>query len=192
MLALLGEARELSNPELYRLHGLRLDGKERRYLNDLGLVESRKVGRSFVHELTDRGWRWCADELTAGRPPRAGSLGNALYAVLAGLSRHLERAERGLADLFHPEEAGTLDDRIRAAYDELAKEPGDWISLTALRRDLNGASRTKVDEALRRLNQDPKVNLAPDDDQRSLTQADRDAALRIGGENNHLLSIGPA
>lgn len=192
MLALLGAARELSNPELHRLHGLRLDGKDRVALNERGLVDSRKVGRSFVHDLTDRGWRWCADELTADRPPRAGYLGNALYAVLAGLSRHLDRAELGLADLFHPEVADPLQDRIRAAYRGLAKDPGDYVSLTDLRRGLDGATRAEVDEALLALNRDPSVIIAPNDDQESMSTQDRAAALRIGGQDNHLLSIGPA
>ena len=64
-------ARKLSNAELEALIGIRLEGKERRKLNDLKLVESEKPGRRFVHELSDAGWRWCAEELAAGarRPP---------------------------------------------------------------------------------------------------------------------------
>ena len=42
LFALMGEAREVSNAELAERAGFRLDGKERRKLNDLKLVDSRK------------------------------------------------------------------------------------------------------------------------------------------------------
>jgi hypothetical protein len=46
LFALMGEAREVSNSELAERAGFRLDGKDRRRLND------RKVGRTYAHELT--------------------------------------------------------------------------------------------------------------------------------------------
>ena len=66
LFALMGEAREISNPELEERAGFRLDGKERRRLNNLKLVDSRMVRRAYVHELTDAGWHWCATELSVG------------------------------------------------------------------------------------------------------------------------------
>ncbi len=97
----MAEAKEVPNPELKERNGFTLDGKQRRHLNDEKPVDSQKRGRSFVHELTDKGWRWCADELGADGPlARAGSAGGALYAVLAGLRRYLHRAELTLADVF--------------------------------------------------------------------------------------------
>jgi hypothetical protein len=39
-------------------------------------------------------------ELSRERPPRSGSAGGALYAVLAGLCRYLERADLKLSDIF--------------------------------------------------------------------------------------------
>ena len=66
LFALLSAARQLSNEELQELIGIRLVGKERRKLNELKLVESERRGRWFVHELSDAGWRWCAEELAAG------------------------------------------------------------------------------------------------------------------------------
>ena len=52
LFTLMGEAREVSNSELAERAGFRLDGKERRRLNDRKLVDSRKVGRTYAHELT--------------------------------------------------------------------------------------------------------------------------------------------
>ena len=66
LFALLAEAHPLSNPELEERVGFRLDGAACRRLNQLKLVETIQPRRAFVHELTDAGWRWCAD----GSPPR--------------------------------------------------------------------------------------------------------------------------
>jgi len=192
LFVLMAEARELSNTELDELCGLRLDGKERLRLNDLGLVDSSRAGgRSpYVHELTDRGWQWCEDELSAGRPAgEKSSLAKAFYVVLAGLRRYLAHTEIGIGDVFHLE---TVEDRVRATYRRLAKEPGDYVSLTDLRRGLDGSPRADVDEALLALNRKRQVILVADDAQEELTQADRDAALRIGNQDNHLLAIEPA
>jgi hypothetical protein len=190
LFVLMFEARELSNPEMDELHKLRLTGQELTDVLDLGYVVSRKVKRgAWAHELTDKGWRWCADELVADRPPRVDSLGKAFYGFLGKFARYLDRAELGLADVFAPAEP-SLEDRIRSAYRTLAADPGDWVSLTDLRRALNGDPRTEVDAALLGLNDDPEVHIAPEDDQESMTQQDREAALRIGGQDNHLLSIG--
>ncbi|MER6830800.1 hypothetical protein ABT352_32740 [Streptosporangium sp. NPDC000563] len=80
--------------------------------------------------------------------------------------------------------------RVRDAYQALAKEPGDWVSLTQL-RDRLGADlpREQVDAALRRMNRMPDVNLVPDDNQKMLTREDRAAALHIGEQDKHLISI---
>jgi hypothetical protein len=107
MFALLAEAREVSNPELEERVGFRLVGKEHRKLKDLKLVTGPEDRRPYAHELTDAGWRWCNDELSAGPGAGRGSkdIERALYAILAGLGRYLEVIAM-LSDL--PEEAWTL------------------------------------------------------------------------------------
>jgi hypothetical protein len=79
--------------------GIRLEGRERRRLNDLKLVESEKPGRSFVHELSDAGWQWCADELADGPFGRASSLERAQYLMFRVFDRYLDAARLSLADL---------------------------------------------------------------------------------------------
>ncbi|RSM62357.1 hypothetical protein DMH03_09575 [Amycolatopsis sp. WAC 01376] len=192
MLVLMAEGRELSNTEMNELHGLRLTGSERERLDDQGLVTSSRSGNGpFVLELTDPGWRWCADELAAGRPnaSRQESLGKALYAVLAGIGRYLEDAERGLADVFSCAPAESVEDRIRAIHRKLAERPGDYVSLTDLRQELNGVPRAETDKALLRLNREKGVTLAPEEDQKLLTDHDRAAALCLGTQDVHLLAI---
>jgi hypothetical protein len=191
LLTLMAEAREVSNNELAELTGFRVTGDVRRVLNELGLVTSVRAGitKPYQHELTDAGWAWCASELTARTPPRAQSAGGALYAVLGSLARFLERSGLRLHEVF---EAGELaiDGRVRAAYAKLAPEPRAWVGLATLRDALNGESRAEVDQALHRLNRAADVNLIPESNQKVLTEEDRDAAVRIGGEDRHLIAIG--
>jgi len=193
---LMAEAREISNPELAQRAGFRLDGKERRKLNDLKLVESRMSGRTFAHELTDAGWRWCATQLSAGLPGKASSSEGALYAVLDGLARYLDYTDQTLADLFRQraaseisEVAVDIDVLIKSAYHRLAAEPAEFVKLRELRSELPDVPRAQLDSALEQMYRTRQVNLVPQSNQQALTQADRDAALRIGGEAKHMISV---
>ena len=207
LFALLSEARTLSNNELQALIGIRLDGKERRKLNDLKLVESERPGRAFAHELSDAGWRWCADELSAGRPGRGTSLERSHYLVFGVFARYLSAAHLSLADLVSsapelPAEGkhvrrdaaagdGDLTARVAAACQSLAARPGEFVKLTQLRERLADIPRPALDAALTTLFTTRRVNLIPQSNQQALTAADRASALRIGGEHKHLISIEP-
>lgn len=137
LLALLAQERPVSNAELASRAGLRLQGAERRRLNDLGLVESVRRGRGFVHELS---------------------------------------------------EAGT-ESLITASYDTLAPARGEFVGLRELRAGLPGAARPRVDRALKEMYAAQRVNLVPRSNQRALSDADREAAIRLGGEHKHMISI---
>ncbi len=149
-------------------------------------------------------------------PQRSGWAGAGCLALLGGLQRHLVRHDRRLADIFEspsapvepapaPREiAGpaaspaptvtlTMADvqaRVRAAYVELAREPGDWVSLTRVRERLADVARADVDAALESMIELPDVNIVPASNQKALTGADRAAAVRIGNEDKHLIWIG--
>jgi len=203
LFALLAEARELANPDLEKRVGFRLTGKERRKLNELKLVDSRKSGRTYVHELSDAGWRWCADELCAPQRARALSMERALYGILAALRRYLDGTGQGLADIFRPEQAGheqtrreqaqhepaDIEQRIVAGYRALTKEPGEFVKLSALRSELSAISRADADMALDKMYRSQRINLIPQANQLILSEADHQAALRIGGEYKNLISI---
>jgi hypothetical protein len=211
LFALLGEARQVANPELEQLIGVRLDGAERRDLNDRRLVESTRAGRAFAHELSDAGWRWCAQELAAAPTGRGSSLERAHYRVFAVFARYLDAAGLSLADIVRPEaeaeaEAETEADTeaseaatetaeadltacIEAGYRSLALGSGEFVSLRELRLRLPGRSRPDVDAALAALFTAQRINLIPQSNQRALSDADREAALLIGGECKHLISI---
>ncbi|WDZ82647.1 hypothetical protein [Micromonospora cathayae] len=81
---------------------------------------------------------------------------------------------------------------VRAAYRELAVTPGDWVGLADLRELLDEVDRDVVDAALRGLVRQPDVRIIPVANTKSLTARDRAAAVRIGDEENHALSIGAA
>ncbi|MEV0590125.1 hypothetical protein [Nonomuraea cavernae] len=215
------EAREISNSELKERRGLTIDGKKRRRLNELKLVDSWKQGRGFVHVLTDSGWARLGEDLRTGRLPAfTGSSGVLARALLGWLPTFLERTHQRLADVFQPTEVetaeaparedpagetpaekapagetpagepGGLEARVRAAYTELAAEPGTWVSLTRLRPLLGDAPRQQVDETLVRMERLADVNLVPESNQKALTAQDREAAVIIGDQDKHLLWIG--
>ncbi len=185
LLALMAEAREVSNKELEQTYGFTLTGKERERLNERKLVGSRKEGRTFVHELLDDGWVRCRDVLTAPRPAR----GNiALHAVLAGLNRYLEYADVSLADIFsHPSQSIEL--KIMSVYRGLAKRRGAAVRLAELRRKLNRIDADTVTDALRRMHENGSLVLIPEEDQKRLKPEDRSAAVVIGLRSFHMMAV---
>ncbi|UOZ04109.1 hypothetical protein [Amycolatopsis sp. WQ 127309] len=194
MLTLMVLGREVPNPELQERVGFTLTGKDRTQLNDTGYVASAKVGRTFVHQLTDSGWAWCEAEMQEQTPPppRPQSvLCSALYLVLGGLSGFLRQEKLRPADVFGVEadvEPEDLEGRIRVAYGELVREPRGWVGLVDLRPKL-GAPADEVDAVLKELSRTGQAHLVPEDNRKVLNAADHEAAIRIGGEDNHLLSI---
>jgi hypothetical protein len=194
----MAEAREIPNAELRSVFGIRLTPDQRRRLNDLKLLSSRTEERRLIHELTDRGWVWCAAELEAERPPRSGSMGTVAYALLAGVGRYLKRSGRSLSDVFdvrveasaepEPREMD-VEGRIRDAYRRLANEKNGWVSLARLRGAIGDVRRAEVDAALRRMYRSPLVNIVAEADQSLLTPEDRESAVEIGGQDKHLLAI---
>lgn len=77
--------------------------------------------------------------------------------------------------------------RIRAAYRHLAN-PGELVSLTDL-RPMVGGHRGLVDAALTHLGRQNGVSIVPESNQKMLTAWDRAAAVRIGSQDKHLISI---
>jgi hypothetical protein len=194
LFALMGAAREISNNELYELAGFRIDGKLRKTLNDRHLVTSTRQGnKPYVHVLTDAGWKRCEAELAGGRLKPTKHLAGAFYMVLDGVGHFLQRENKTLVQMFGQQPAKpaepVTDARIASLYRQLAEKQGDWVRLADLRDRLNGADRAEVDRVLKAMSKAGRAHLAPEPDRKSLTAADRDAAIRVGGEDNHLLVV---
>ncbi|MFI7031842.1 hypothetical protein ACIBK1_24310 [Microbispora rosea] len=79
---------------------------------------------------------------------------------------------------------------IRKAYAQLADRPNAWVSLTRLRPLLGDAPRDVVDAALCHMIGLPDVRLVPWENQKTLTQADREAAVVVGDQPKHRIWIG--
>ena len=124
MIALMALNKETRNAELRGRYGLDVKKPMRVKLNREGLVQSRSLGaKGFAHELTDAGWAWVVAELDAQQvPPRAGSAGGALYALLNGLKVALDARGMVIQELFDqsepaaPRQPGSLRARIRQVY----------------------------------------------------------------------------
>jgi hypothetical protein len=191
LMALMAMNEEVTNAVLKERVGFILEGPARLRLNQAGYVDSRMPGRAYVHELTDKGWAWCWDEMTQTAPPKADSGTRSLYAVLRGLRRYLDSKDLRLADVFGVTET-TLASRLRMAYESAATGLDDWVPLAAIRTQLGDAPRSEVDAEILRLERLSTVNLVPQTDQAQITPTDEAAALRIGGKDKHLLRFGRA
>jgi len=192
MIALMALNKETPNAELKRLYRIDVRKPARDKLNRAGLVQSRKLNRGYAHELTDAGWAWVVSELEKKVPDRAGSAGGALYALLNGLKVALDARGMVIQELFAPavpEPSGLVRERIGQAYRSLASRPWDWVQLRDLRPRLGDWPRGEVDAELIRMFRAKEVNLTLHEDRGRLTQADRDAALRLGVEDMHLISM---
>ncbi|MCG5471443.1 hypothetical protein LADH09A_005436 [Micromonospora sp. LAH09] len=183
-----------------------LKADKRKDLVDRGYVVATE--RPITLDLTQKGHDRAVDELAAEPPERAGTAGETLYATLDFIRRLLKHSGTEPKDLFRlrlatsrpivaPEPAsdeiaeGTdLAHDIRAAYNNLAPRPGDYIALAALRAALEGVSDPQIDAALIDLNRAPDVHLVPESNQKTLTAEQRAAAVSIGNQDKHLLAIG--
>ena len=88
--------------------------------------------------------------------------------------------------------ARMIKDAIDQATDDMANPMGLVIQgqAGAGKTHLLGWVREQVDEALRRMNRSSEgVTVAPEEDQKTLTRAEREAAVRIGVQYKHLLRI---
>lgn len=199
LLVLMTFVEEASNPDIAARYGFSIDRKDRERLEKLGLLTIRlntRPRRWYVHELTDLGWRWCREELATATPERAPRAYRLTYGVLNCLDQHMRRSRLEMADVFVPhgdpaerQQPPAVEERIRAAYAALVAEQDGWVNLNRLRIALADLSREAVDEALRRLDLQPRVYLIPEANQKTLSNAERAAGIRIGGEDKHLLSI---
>ena len=201
LLILMAEAREVLHTELVERYGVTVKKPTRDKLTRLRYVASRPSGRTFALQLDDQGWVRVQKDLNF-TVRGAAALGAALTALqTALLDRIMARSGcASLAELFALTDmrapAGASDQpdvlraRIVSAYDALAAQPGAWVSLTRLRPFLADVPDEVVDDALRRLSREAGVNIVPESNQKVLTDADRRAALHIGGQDKHLLAVG--
>ena len=197
LLTLMAEARAMLNTELVECYGINVEKARREKLNRLRLLRSERSGRTYLHELDDKGWVRVQEDLDV-TSPKARAIGGALRALHENLlERVLPRSEyRSLGEMFSraditpSKRPGNLESRLRAAYGALAAEPSAWVALARLRPFFTDVDRADLDHALIQLSQAADVDLVPENNQKALTEADWAASIRVGGEDVHLLAIG--
>ncbi|PRY54060.1 hypothetical protein [Glycomyces artemisiae] len=161
-------------------------------LTDKGLISIDRGTKPFTYELTDPGWLAVRELLPKPAPAKISQkTARILWAVIQDFSAHMDRAKIELADIYPEPEpvAETLADRIIATYRELTGDTADWVPLLALRERLDDAVREEVDKVLAELHTLREIQLIPESNQKTLTDADRAAALWLGGESRHLIGI---
>ncbi|GIF75818.1 hypothetical protein [Asanoa siamensis] len=193
LIALMLHVTEASNPDLRKLYRVTIDKSARDELSGEKLLTWKKGLRNAIfHELTDLGWARGRQELTLAPPDRGGAAWHLLY----GTFRHLDglMATNGykLSDVFVGQDHGprSIEDRIRQAYGKLADEPGAFVSLARLRDELPDIPRKELDEALLVLDQQRAIQLDPDPNRKALSDRAKAAAIPLGGEDMHLITIG--
>ncbi|MGA4995826.1 hypothetical protein [Nonomuraea bangladeshensis] len=91
------------------------------------------------------------------------------------------------------EAPGDVEQQIIDAHHRIAPPDPDgepqWVSMERLRAGLPEQDRAEVDEALRRMAAEGKVSLAPEADQKTLTDSQRAAAVEQGGVPKHLVAV---
>jgi hypothetical protein len=189
----MAEGRGLTNKQIKTIGGFSpLTGKDLAPLSKL--IDTNKSQREHVHTLTKEGWAWCRKELAEPPTNGSGSAGGALYSVLGGLGRYLARTPGvELEDIFlaggDETQQADVEVMIRQAYVELRTEPRGWVSLTDLRAKLNGVAKDEVDAVLYQMSKRKVVNIVPPSNKKLMTDADREAIIRIGNEDRLHLSI---
>ncbi|WP_433205488.1 hypothetical protein ACQP00_37910 [Dactylosporangium sp. CS-047395] len=184
------ENREISNTELDKAYGVRIVGDNYARLNGSGYVETKKIGSVYFHTLLPSGKKLLSGpvEVTRDAAGTKKSTGREqqLWAALSAL----HNSQHGRPRVTPPNGHRGLEERIRAVYAELATEPGAFVSLSRLRPKLADVTKPELDRALEALLDASDVELEPEDNQKTLKDAEKRAAVRIGGEDRHLLAIG--
>ncbi|WJK38439.1 hypothetical protein O7608_18215 [Solwaraspora sp. WMMA2056] len=214
---LLTEAGEALNVKLAQEHGCKLEKRSREKLEKLRLIQVGGTPRRLVLRLTEAGRDRCRAEFAAGSPPpRSGPMGGALYALLLTVDRFLTAQGLSLGDFVTASNAPVADDlpavpaapaaaeptsaepalderaveeRVRAAYWKVAPQAGDLVDLADLRDLVDDLDRADVDAALRRLHRQRGVTLVPEANQKSLDPRIKAAAVVIGDQAKHMISM---
>jgi hypothetical protein len=204
LIILMAEAREVSNNELEEIAKFRLVGDDWKKLVARGLIDVRKDGQVLAFQLTESGWRYCKQLHDATVNVGSSTAARSIFVLLGGLHRSLDRLRVSHADFFKQSaeaapiedavesSSGDVESRIRAVYQDLVSEPGQWLGLADLRDRLSGLDPSAVNDTLRAMAQMKGVRIIPVANSRALDTRDREAALRMGGEDHNALAIDPA
>jgi hypothetical protein len=188
LLVLMAECRAIPNARL-KDFGPELKKPARDNLLRKKLIEVHD--KPMVVDLSEDGWAMCRAIIGADAPDRVTGQQKTLYTLMKSLGRYFDREDLRPSDVFAAADVDDVETKLRRAYSSLADRPGDWVGLRRLRAALPDIARADLDRELVRLYQDPGVSIIPEENQKTLTDADRAASVRIGTKENHVIAIHP-
>lgn len=207
--ALLGQGGTAAQSKL----GFKPDAKDRAALQKAGLIAVQKGRLGAINlEATDRGWSWAGEHLGAALPSGRGATKagtSVLQAWLQRLQGYLNSSGVALAEILatesrsadsgsgvpeHPRAPPSsypeLREQVRSAYRSLTGGRfNDSVSLSRLRRSLSELERSAFDQVVKRMHEeDDGTTLMNLGNPREI-EAERGAAIRIKGQDMHVLWI---
>ena len=88
-----------------------------------------------------------------------------------------------------PKSDAQIRQGIIDAYAKLAQRQGDLVSLVKLRHELSDIPRADLDRLLKEMDRARVFHLDPDSNRKALPREAHEAALSIGGEDKHFISM---
>ncbi len=190
---------DVTNTDLKANFGLEIKPRERENLTGAGYLTSlrgRGPGTPFLYELTAAGRERAVEELGGSADPKFTINLRVVYALFNAVHRFLQRNHVPADAVFntdHHNVGGDLDSSVGEAitkeYGNLAETPRAWVPLRALRDALASVDRGELDDALKLLYRRRVIRLTSEANRRTLSEADKAAALNIGGDDKHWMAI---
>jgi len=208
LIALLLSGQQVTNPMLMKRFNLDLKKSTRDVLIKAGLVEltGEKISRAMVFRLTEKGRTRAAAELATSAPDGTGygvrllyAVANVLNSVMQQYGLDVEKIMQGEIDQPAVPRPGRppvgereqgLEGQILSAYAALTKRSGDLVSLVRLRQELASVDRAELDKVLKAMDRSRAIQLEPEPNRKVLSDDAHEAAIRIGGEDKHFISVG--
>jgi hypothetical protein len=184
--------------------------EERKQMIDAGFIELEKRGRANYVILTDKAWRKAADNFDA-TISQSKFAADALQALLKRLQIYMRKSNVTLAEIMSPAENVEAEkteyvQEVKPRPAESSSKPvdseknveiayykasgGKWnvrVRLTELRKQLPDVPRTELDTLLLKMQKDEKLVLYPLDYRPEIKPEDEQAAIDIGGYQNHIV-----
>lgn len=180
---------------------------DRDALAEQGLISWWTVGQKIWIEVTDKGWAWAGENLSAPLPAQSKASAEILQAWLAKLQTFMRARNLVLAEVLTSESVSPLNgagshsvtktihynelrDLIRKAYFEIAGgKPNTRVFLTEIREKLSDLERSVVDEALQKMHLEEGTTLSGLDNPKEITPAIKAASLIFKGLPQYVIWI---
>ncbi len=193
---LLFGAEAATNPALQERFALKIAKESREQLERARLIAVSKTGNTFFHRLTDKGRDRASEELSTQAPAGTTAGVRLLYAMANVLSnvmaQHGIKAHQVFGGAVDVDVAGPqVQQQIIESYSRLTKRRGAFVSLAKLRESLPSVPWDEMSKALKIMDRERQIQLDPDPNPGALPAEARDSAIRIGGEDKHLMTVVP-